>query len=168
MIDSSGIIDFSSVRGMGTDRKLGLLGGLSYLEPPFITIDAGTAITINVVDSVRKCIGGTIMPGIYTQIKSLADTTSGLNLVQMNKPLKTTANNTKEALRAGIVVGSFGAIKEIITRISDEEFGGKQIPVIATGGAIDLLEPYLEEYFQGFLIYRNLVLDGIEYLLKNN
>lgn len=167
MIDNSGIVDFNSIEGMGTDRKLSLYGGLNYIEPPFITIDAGTAITINVLDSDRKCLGGSIMAGIYTQIKSLADKTSGLNLVQMSKPLKTAAKNTKEALRSGIVVGSFGAIKEIIGRITNEEFGGSQIPVIATGGAIGLLEPYLAEHYPNFIIYPNLVLDGIEYLLKN-
>jgi pantothenate kinase type III len=167
LIDNSGIVGFSSIDGMGTDRKLSLYGGLNYIEPPFITIDAGTAITINVLDSEKKCLGGSIMPGIYTQIKSLADTTSGLNIIQMNKPLKTAAKNTKEALRAGIIIGSFGAIKEIIAGIIAEEMGGSQIPVIATGGAISLLEPYLSEHYPKFMIYPNLVLDGIEYLLKN-
>jgi pantothenate kinase type III len=168
MIESSDIIDFTGIDGMGTDRKLGLIGGLDYQQPPFITIDAGTATTINILDCEWKCLGGTIMPGIYTQIKSLSEKTSGLNMIRINKPLKTAAINTKEALRAGIVIGSFGAIKEIISRISIEEFGHRQIPVIATGGAIDQLEPYLAEHFSGFVVYRNLVLDGIEYLLKKH
>lgn len=166
LIDSSAIIDFEKVEGMGIDRKLGLLGALTYLSSPFITIDAGTAITINVLGKGNICLGGAIMPGIYTQIKSLAESATGLQAVGMSQPIKTTASTTREALRSGILVGAFGAIKEITKRISAEEFDGFQIPVIAAGGAVELLEPYLAEHFSDFRVCKNLVLDGIEYLCK--
>ncbi|MFN3307112.1 MAG: type III pantothenate kinase, partial [Candidatus Kapaibacteriota bacterium] len=43
---------------IGTDRILGLIGGLDEFSAPIITVDFGTAITVNTVDSNRNFIGG--------------------------------------------------------------------------------------------------------------
>ncbi len=167
MIDRSGIIDFGRAEGMGTDRMLGLFGALKYCSPPFITIDAGTAITINAIDWGSRFLGGAIMPGIFTQIKSLAASASGLSAISLKAPVKASGLNTKEAMRSGILTGSFGAIKEIIDRMEKEEFAEKPVPVIATGGTIELLKLNLAGHFSDFRVVKHLVLEGIEYLYSS-
>ncbi len=159
-------IDFSRVEGMGTDRKLSLFGALASTKPPFITIDCGTAITVNVVDGRSRCLGGTIMPGLYTQAASLYNAAHGLPEVSLSLPGAPLGANTDDAVRSGIITGVFGALKEIIGGIAARYFAGAELPVVATGGTVGLLAPMLQEGLRNITINARLNLEGIIYLVE--
>ena len=167
MADKQYFLEYSRIKGIGIDRVLGMLGAMRYINPPFITVDCGTAITINAVDKNCKCLGGTIMPGITTQLKSLAEKTSALPKVEIKKVNKTTGKDTANAIRSGVITGTTGAIKEIISRIENEEFAFKKVPIILTGGESVYVYRDLKKFRNKTYLKKDLVLDGILWLMKN-
>ncbi|TAL67362.1 MAG: type III pantothenate kinase [Bacteroidetes bacterium] len=160
-------LEYRHIKGIGIDRVLGMLGTMSFIKPPFITVDCGTAITINAVNKYSKCLGGTIMPGIRTQLKSLSERTSALPKVEI-KPVKRAAGkDTANAIRSGVLAGTTGAIKEIIKRIEKEEFASKKVPLILTGGESGYFFRELKKERSKTYLKKDLVLDGILWLMKN-
>lgn len=128
-----GLISFNDISGMGSDRKLGLFGAHSYCAPPFVTVDCGTAITVNAVNSEGKCVGGVIFPGLETQMKSLFQHTANLWETPLFFEEFSPGITTEQAIRRGIVHGAIGGIIHIINGLS-QNFGVANIPVFLTGG----------------------------------
>ena len=106
-------INFSNIQGMGNDRKLGLLGAIKFFEPPIITIDCGTAITINILSDDNICQGGIIMCGIGTQSRALSDYTSSLPKVKVDIK-SSNINTTEDAINTGIISAVRGGIIDFI------------------------------------------------------
>lgn len=155
-------INFSAIEGMGMDRMLGLYGALQYSLPPFITVDCGTAITINAVQRDFHCIGGAIAPGITTQLRALHHFTGQLPLVEPTRLVHATGRTTHEAIAIGVIRGACGAIKEIIGNVVEKEFaGGKTPPVFITGGDAPLLLQELGSWDIQPIHVPNLVREGI-------
>jgi pantothenate kinase type III len=133
-------IDFSEISGMGTDRKLGLIGAASKYILPIITIDSGTAITINLVDENRKCLGGFILPGLQTQAKSLNDYGSGLPPIEIKQKDYALGKNTESAISIGILYGTVGSVEYHLSKIIEKYFPDNQnINIIFTGGGSEIL-----------------------------
>lgn len=155
-------IELSAVEGIGMDRILGLYGALGRTSPPCITIDCGTAITVNVVQRDFRCLGGAILPGVATQLRALHHFTGQLPVVEPVGSLTTTGLTTKQAMLLGTVRGAFGAIKEIVERIAQEFFPGEEsIPVFLTGGDAPLLQKEMERWSFCPVHVPNLVREGI-------
>jgi len=170
------IIDFSEISGMGNDRKLGLIGATNFAKPPFITVDCGTAITVNIVDKNLKCLGGIIFPGLNTQAKSLKTFTSQLPQIDINsqifsnkKNIFSAGKNTIDAITAGILSSTFGGIIHFISS-TVEENSLSNVSIIFTGGNGDLMYKICSDYFsknknKSFIsdinIAPNLVFEGI-------
>jgi type III pantothenate kinase len=122
LIINSGIIDFSEVSGMGEDRMHGLLGAMSHFSPPLITIDCGTAITFNILNAERKCLGGSIMPGFTTMYKSLGAVTAGLPNLAPSPTHSKFGNNTNDAIHVGISTAISGAITTYLQEFQEFSF----------------------------------------------
>ncbi|MBI5324951.1 MAG: type III pantothenate kinase [Ignavibacteriae bacterium] len=167
MAEKQYFLEYRHIKGIGIDRVLGMLGAMSFINPPFITVDCGTAITINAVNKNSKCLGGTIMPGITTQMKSLAEKTSALPKVEIKSIKKTVGKETANAIRSGVLTGTKGAIKEIINKIEKEEFASKKVPIILTGGESVYVFRELKKQRSKTYPKKDLVLDGILWLMKN-
>ena len=168
------IIDFSEIYGMGNDRKLGLIGATNSTVAPFITVDCGTAITINVVDKNLKCLGGVIFPGLNTQAKSLKTFTSQLPQIDIDEKkiisdssFFATGKNTFDAISAGILSSTAGGIMNFVNS-TIEENSLKNVSLLFTGGNGELLRDICFNCFskeKSFIspinFIPNLVLDGI-------
>lgn len=102
---------------------------------PAIIVDAGTAITVDVVDGLGTFQGGAILPGLRTAARSLAVSTDALPstdpLDHDQKPV-VIGKSTEEAIRSGVVWGTVGAVKELVARMRDEV--ECQAQVFCTGG----------------------------------
>jgi type III pantothenate kinase len=160
------IIDFKEVTGMGTDRKLSLFGGLSIAHPPLITIDCGTAITINVLNQDNFCIGGLIFPGLSLQERALKEMTSGLKNFELQIPNQILGKTTSEAISIGLYQGISNAISCFVDSIKKEYFPDKEINIFLTGGSAGLILPILKSKIR-FTYEEKLNLMGIVYLIKN-
>jgi pantothenate kinase type III len=159
---------YKHIEGIGSDRVIGLYSALQEFEPPLITVDCGTAVTVNAVDKDGTCLGGAIFAGIETQMNALENYTSLLQNVNLKLPIeKAAGRNTTDAIRSGLILSVAGGVREIVNRIFAEEFSGQRAPVILTGGGSQLIFDQLIS--QGFEIHfkERLILDGIMYLLKN-
>jgi len=166
LLDKQKVIDFSAISGMGNDRKSGLFGALNYYKPPLITVDCGTAVTINVLNQTYKCLGGVIFADIYTQAKGLSNNTSELKEVDLYFEKKILGENTEQALRIGIVKNVIYGIKGIIDEIIKTEFKNKNIPIILTGGSTEIIADGLQDWKYNFEIKENLVLEGLSFLYE--
>lgn len=161
------VLSYSNISGIGTDRLLGLIGAMSYSPPPLITVDCGTAVTINAVGEKGDCRGGAILAGAYTQLESLKFNTEGLPEVQFDRVENPAGKNTIDAMRSGVIFGIAGAIDLITEKIILSEFGGLNLPVYITGGYAGMILDAFGESNKQIIHKQNLVLDGIIYLLGN-
>lgn len=162
LLQSSKIINFSRVKGMGNDRKLGLIGALSLATAPLVVIDVGTAVTVNFLNEQNCALGGAIFPGPGTQAKALNQFTDALPEVELYFTGKHCANSTETALQSGIFNSVVGGIKEIIAKGSKAEFKKVKPTILLTGGYCTKIAPLLDG--MDFILESNLVLIGIRNL----
>ncbi len=160
LLPKQNIVFLSKVEGMGFDRILGLIGATSYSEPPLITVDCGTAVTINVLDENFSILGGAIFAGAYTQKNTLSALSEKLVQYKLNFATNTLGDNTSNALSFGIVIGTSGAVQKIIENIK-ETYNFDNPSIFFTGGYggkilqhINDVYPYAS--YDEFLIFRGM------------
>lgn len=167
LLKNQNLIYFNEIEGIGNDRLLGLICALSKFSPPLITIDCGTAITINVLDEHRKCLGGTISAGIETQLEALSEKTAQLKKVDLFLENNIIGKNTESAIRNGIIKGAVGSILYIVENIISHHGFKQDINLILTGGTSKLILPLLEKSHHNIHFDENLVLNGLIHLINS-
>lgn len=165
ILEQEKIIRFRHIAGIGPDRIFGLAGALRYARPPLITVDCGTAVTVNAIDEEKYCLGGAIMPGFFTQVKSLGLFTGGINEVRPAFLLNS-GKNTEDAVGFGVTSGVVGGIALCVNILRAEIDTGKEISVFITGGYATDIAPFLMD--ENVIIKENLVLDGIRFIYQNS
>jgi len=144
---------------LGMDRMLAAVAGASLFGKPVITVDIGSAVTIDLVDGDSLFKGGLILAGGGFRARALAAFTSLLpeiSVPQSSPPLIGT--NTTACLSSGIYHGMRAEIQGLVSQIQREI--GTVTPVALTGQGSRLFEPNLPE---GWQIEQWLVLKGIYY-----
>jgi len=141
---------------MGADRIAGYIGALSFFSPPFMVIDSGTATTFDVINKDYECIGGSIFPGIELSIKSLAQNTAKLGMINFGVPESILGTNTENSIRAGIYYSYIGGLSFMIKEY--KKVIGSDAGVIATGGLSKYFEKKIPEIdlYEPDLIYLGL------------
>jgi type III pantothenate kinase len=129
------------------------------LLKPAIVVDAGTAITVDLLSADGTFEGGVILPGFRLTAQALATGTNQLPLASFtgnDRPPPVVGKNTDGAIRSGLFWGSVGAVREVIDRMSA---GLAQQPhVFVTGGDLRHLAPLVSPHSQ---FVPNMVLSGI-------
>lgn len=166
LLNTQKFIDFSDVIGMGDDRKFGIIAAVDFARVPLVTIDCGTAITINLLNDSNKVLGGMIMPGAITQAKSLEHFTNKLPLIRPQVGDFAFGKNTDDAINTGINAAIIGGIKYIISKIQKDVFINKKIHVIFTGGYGELVMQASKLHNSQYI--KNLVLLGMEKIILKN
>ncbi len=164
MLPQQPFVDVTTIEGIGSDRVLGMIGALHHdptLIKPVITIDCGTAITLNAVNVHRKCVGGAILPGISTQLRALHESTQLLPSIEAAFEDVSCGTSTTQAMRVGVVHGAAGAVRGIAENIVHREFDGQQPLVCLTGGDAGLLQRALGSWSVEPIHAPNLVMEGI-------
>lgn len=136
---------------LGQDRRYAALAAVALLGCDVVVIDAGTCVTVDAVqrlDAQRaRFLGGAIVPGPRLLAQALARGGARLPELEVGPGFEAGAaalgRDTEQALRAGVVVGLRGAVRELIERVGAEA-GFGAVPLVWTGGARALLlEPPL-------------------------
>jgi type III pantothenate kinase len=140
---------------------------MHYQEPPIITVDCGTAVTINAVSEDRLFLGGLIFAGINTQLFGLFKQAAGIPELSFVSPTVTVGANTQDSLMAGIVASVVGGIMKGVENIQKEHFGGRSIPVIVTGGEGPLIVDELKANGLNARYEQQLVTTGILRLIAS-
>lgn len=142
-------VDFSSYPGastLGADRIANVLGLLSLRHESAIAVDAGTAITYDVLmqrDGRPVFGGGVISPGFAALRDYLPSRTAQLPQVAAELPVHAVGQSTAEAMQGGIMFGFRGMVREILAELAAAL--GQHPVVIATGGDAELLHQLLPQ-----------------------
>ncbi|HSG28905.1 MAG TPA: type III pantothenate kinase [Candidatus Krumholzibacterium sp.] len=126
---------------VGPDRLCAACGVIAEGAKEAVIVDAGTALTVDLLDS-SGFRGGCIFPGGRLLAGSLAGGTAVLPLVDISGPAGMPPGlDTEDAIGKGIFWGFAGAAGELVRRTL--EAAGKDLPVYLTGGGAHLLEELL-------------------------
>lgn len=144
---------------LGPDRIAAACGVLAENISEAIIIDAGTAVTIDLL-TAGGFEGGAIFPGHGLLLDSLSQGTAALpGIGRISGTPDLPGRRTEDAISGGVFWGVVGAVKEIAGRLADED-----IPVVATGGNAGLICPYLG---RDCLHLPELVLTGLDFLYRS-
>jgi len=113
---------------------LGAIGALSSATPPLITVDCGTAITVNAISADRTFLGGVIFAGLSTQLFGLFKQTSGVPEYQYQEPTTVLGSGTREAVMAGVTASAVGGVSQAIAAIRRQYFADAVPHVVVSGG----------------------------------
>lgn len=122
---------------VGQDRLVAAYAASELYGYPAIVIDAGTAITLDVVSRKKAYLGGMILPGLAMSLDALHQRTALLPSVKLSKPGGFIGKDTAGSILSGIVFG-FGLLIEGLVKKLRLEFGKSTIAV-GTGGSIRFL-----------------------------
>ncbi len=122
---------------IGEDRLLNAAAAFGLFNQTCVVVDAGTALTVDLVDGAGTFHGGAILPGAATWLAALAAQTAQLPEVELQKPKEPVGHNTQEAIRSGVYYGLRGAVRELVEQYATQL--GQFPLVVATGGDADLL-----------------------------
>ena len=151
----------------GVDRALACIGALKFIENPLkkdlLIADFGTILSITKLNSNGSIIGGQLLPGFLTQLKSMEQNTKNLKVPKKyNIPIKDFLINTEEAILKGVINSLTGVIKNSFNPLKDI--------LITCGGDSQLLTKPLKTQQENIINAPNLVMEGmiIHHLCKKN
>jgi type III pantothenate kinase len=127
---------------LGIDRALTLWGGGCRWGFPCLVIDAGTALTLTGANARGCLIGGAILPGLSTQIRSLWQKTAALPEISLPETLPVRwARDTHRAISSGII---YTVVAGILNFIEDWQIQFPQSKIAIAGGDAIVLSRYLD------------------------
>lgn len=159
------LLRLGDVENAGMDRLMGAIGAMGRTPSPLITVDCGTAVTVNAISADKTFLGGLIFAGINTQLYGLYKQTAGIPETEYEEPIDLVGTNTNASLLAGVSFSVIGGITLAVREIQKQHFGGQAVPVILTGGEGQRIIDGLKSNGIDATYHQHLVTDGILTLL---
>jgi len=127
---------------VGLDRLAGAVAvnRLRSAGRSAVKISVGTALTVDFISADGTFQGGAIAPGIGMSAQAMHQHTDQLPLITMSEladPPPACGRDTVSAMRSGLYWGTVGAMRELIARLSAQEFAPPEIYL--TGGAAPIV-----------------------------
>jgi type III pantothenate kinase len=154
-------IQYETPQTLGRDRIASAVAVYTkYPDHNLLVIDAGTAITYDLIQAGGIYTGGNISPGMTIRFKALNNYTKRLPMLDEDGDIPEIGYNTETAIRAGVVNG---ILKEMNAYI--DEFGTKypDLLIFLTGGHSFYFETKLKK---SIFADGNLVLNGLNEILN--
>jgi len=121
---------------IGADRLAAALGAKGHGAA--IIVSCGTATAFSVVDKRGRFRGGAITLGPHALLRALLGATAQLPKITLQRTSRALARSTQDAIRAGVLLGWQGSVREIVGQLR-KDLGGPA-RVIVTGGSAPLLK----------------------------
>ncbi|MDO8951650.1 MAG: type III pantothenate kinase [Draconibacterium sp.] len=148
---------------LGKDRIAAAVGGFDlYPDTNLLIIDAGTAITYDILNEKHQFLGGNISPGIEMRYKALHQFTGKLPHIGRKTFGKLYGTTTEEAILAGV---QHGVVFEVDKAIETFKEFYTNLKVIITGGDADFFDKKLKN---SFFVNFNLTALGLNRILEYN
>ncbi len=146
---------------LGLDRLATAIGAHKLFPgKDLLVIDAGTAITFDLIDGNGTFVGGNISPGLVSRFRALHEFTKKLPMVNASDDFTDIGQSTEEAIRAGIINGMVFEIDGTIDMIRNKM---PEIQPVLTGGDAQFFERRLKNpifvKFEVTLIGLNRILE---------
>ena len=158
-------IDYPAPRSIGADRLANAAAVSQLYGYPAIVVDFGTAVTFDVVSSGGDYVGGVIAPGLEAMTSFLYQRTALLPKLTLREPKRAIGKTTRDAMMSGAVLGYRGLVREILIRLTAENFPRRKPRLIATGGYAQLIARKLPEIEA---VHTNLTLEGLRIIANRN
>lgn len=136
---------------LGADRLCNIIALKDKGIKNAIVVDMGTATTFDVMKD-GGFAGGVIVPGISASLDVLTEKAARLLPVSIEWPEHVIANNTDDAIRAGLLYGFMAELETLVKKIKSE-MQKDCVKVYATGGwgqmvvghskVVDVYDPFL-------------------------
>jgi type III pantothenate kinase len=155
-------IGYETPATLGKDRIAAAAGAAAlYPGRNVVAIDAGTALTIDLITDKGFFAGGNISPGMRMRFMALHQQTFSLPIVEPSDEVPLIGKNTREAILSGVVNGLTYEIDNSINSLKNKY---NDLRVIITGGDA----PYLSARLKNTIfVEENLVLSGLNAILRN-
>jgi type III pantothenate kinase len=126
---------------LGRDRIAAVAG--AYAVHPgktVLVVDAGTAVTYDVLTPDGAFLGGNIAPGLWMRAEALHSMTGRLPLVEVEAKgdVALWGQNTDDAIRTGVVRGVIAEINYYASQLPDDAV------IMLTGGDAERLAQFLD------------------------
>jgi type III pantothenate kinase len=141
---------------IGSDLVANAMAAHMLYKTPAIVCDFGTALTFTTISAQGKILGVSIVPGLRTAIKALAQNTAKLFDIPLETPTSALGTSTITAIQSGLVIGYDGLVRNMVGAIRAEL--KEDCPAIATGG-LSFVISSLKGFFS--TIDPHLTLDGL-------
>ncbi len=134
---------------LGVDRWLAMLGARRRVPGRFCVVDAGSALTLDIVAADGMHEGGYIVPGPFLMERALLLDTGQVRFAEEADYKLCPGRSTAEAVRHGITVAQVGALREVLTLARAEcelqtlFCGGGGQPLMDLSGLAGILAPDL-------------------------
>lgn len=154
---------YTSRETLGFDRLASAVAAYTIFPGKnILVIDAGTAITIDIVNNKGQFLGGNISPGLDIRLKALNEFTSNLPLIKKDGETKLIAKTTEEAVRSGVFNGIIFEMDGYINAFN-QIFN--DLIVILTGGDHIFFDKKLKS---SIFVDINLTIKGLNKILQYN
>ncbi|MCX6246629.1 MAG: type III pantothenate kinase [Bacteroidetes bacterium] len=154
---------YLSPETLGRDRLASAIAGFSmYPGQDVLVINAGTALTYDLVTSAGAYIGGSISPGMNMRFRALHTFTGQLPLLTYTEIDFLTGTDTEGSLLSGVINGMTAEMERMI-QYYQEEYPG--IKVILSGG--DLIY-FVNRLKISIFALPNIVIYGLQQILAFN
>jgi type III pantothenate kinase len=158
-------VDYPHPRSIGADRLANAAAVAQLYGSPAIVVDFGTAVTFDVVSAAGDYVGGVIAPGLEVMTNYLYQRTALLPKLTLSEPPRAIGKTTRDAMMSGAIFGYRGLVREIVRRLTAENFPREKPRVIATGGYAQLIARKLPEIES---VHPNLTLEGLRIVANRN
>jgi type III pantothenate kinase len=149
---------------MGVDRWLALLAAHNRTKTPVVIVDAGSAVTVDLLSSEGVHVGGYILPGFSMQQSALLGQTAKVRFAQVETATPFGGNDTASSVAAGAGL-VFDGLAMAIKQLRDEFDADAQI-LLAGGDAWRLRERLVEE--SQVVTIDEIVMDGLQFASRGS
>lgn len=148
---------------LGYDRiAVAVAANFLYPQKDVLVIDAGTAITYELVTANGEYKGGAISPGISLRFKALNDHTAKLPYLEKSEKFPVVGLSTTDCIYSGVLNG---VISEVDGYIDLVKTSFPEIYVLLTGGDSNFFANKLKN---SIFVNQNLMIIGLNRILEFN
>jgi type III pantothenate kinase len=160
---------YATPQTLGADRLAGAVGA-AYLRPgqPTLILDAGTALKLDLVTADGTYHGGSIAPGLRMRLRALHTFTGRLPLIELPDPaalVQLIGDSTASSMLSGVLNG---AAAEVTGLVADYRQRYPGLGLVLTGGDAPYLQPHLAPALGLIFVVPELVLVGLDRILRHN
>lgn len=159
---------YDTVATLGADRWLGAFAAFEQIADrshPVVTVDCGTATTVNVVDGEGTFHGGAIAPGLAAFVAGLASKAPALPPADLDAAPVVPAKSTQGSVDAGVLLGWAGLVERLVAA-AQESLATDAVVVLTGGNAQRLLRLSGTAQSSGWQHVPELLHDGLAALAQ--
>lgn len=155
--------NYSSKSTLGKDRISGVIAAANMFPARnLLVIDAGTAITYDIITAGGEYIGGSISPGLSMRFNALNKFTGRLPLLKPENTEALTGIDTNTSILTGVMNGALFEAEGFIGKYQSEF---DNLITLITGGDTKYFDKIIKS---NIFAHQNLVLSGLNLILLYN